>query len=375
MELSQENKLEEMNFAAAPSPCALPWAVLRIRRLWTGQVWLDDAGIVVASGRIRAVGPWRALRQETKGPCLEMDGLVVPGLVNAHTHLELSGLAGQVPLEGGFALWAEAVARPDFWDEGAVRAAMAAMGLAEYRLVLDVATRAVRPMAGLWEAAGAWEYGLLAESLSSRTPRAWVPELEVRRGWLAPAGHSLYATAPAVLQGAKAWCRAQGRLFAIHAAERPEELALARQRWGEAAVGGVASVVAALDRLGLLDAGTLVVHGVHLTSADVALLARRRAVVCLCPRSNAALGVGQAPWTLLDRAGVGLALGTDSLASAPDLDLWQELAFLHEHLAPELSLERAVELVTGHALGLGRIEPGAPAALAVVPGWLAERFA
>ncbi len=249
---------------------------------------------------------------------------------------------------------------------------MAAVGLAAYRLVVDVATRAVRPMAHLWEESPGWEYGLLVESLTDRIPRAWVPTLHLRRGWMAPAAHSLYGSAPSVLLGAKAWCQAQGRIFSLHAAERPEELDLAQQRWG--AFGGANSVVEALDQLGVLDPHTLLVHGVHLTRSDVERLAARRTLVCLCPRSNAALGIGQAPWGMLRRAGVRLVLGTDSLASVPDLDLWQELAFLQETLAPGLCLEEGLALVTGQALGLGRLCPNAVASLAPLPGWLVERF-
>lgn len=69
-----------------------------------------------------------------------------------------------------------------------------------------------------------------------------------------------------------------------------------------------------------------------------------------------------------------MVLGTDSLASAPDLDVWQEAAFLKEHLAPELCLAEALALVTGQALGMGRLAPGVPAAVAVVPPWFAALF-
>lgn len=372
----QDIKSEKSNFLPGSPPSG--WTgVVRARRLWTGMAWLEDAGIAAQDGHVVAVGSWRQLHGRYGPVLMDVDGIVVPGVVNAHTHGELAGVAGRAPLDRGFEAWAAAVARPDFWNEACVRAAMEAMVLPAHRLVLDVATRMVRPVAALWETAGLWEYGLLCESFASRIPRSWVPRLDLTHGWIAPAAHSIYATAPVVLAGAKAWCRAHGRIFSLHAAEREDELVLARQRFGlgaEAMLQEASSVVAALDALGVLDAGTMLVHGVHLTESDVAVLVRRRCVVCVCPRSNAALGVGQVPWAIFRRYGLSVVLGTDSLASAPDLDVWREAAFLKEHLAPDLRLTEVLAMVTGQALGLGRLGVGAPAALAVVPPWFVALF-
>ena len=92
-----------------------------------------------------------------------------------------------------------------------------------------------------------------------------------------------------------------------------------------------------------------------------------------CPRSNQRLGVGTAPIPKLLSAGVPVALGTDSLASSPDLDMFAEMAALvdqHQGLAPAAVLRMAT-LNGAHALGLddrlGSIEPGKLAALLVVP--------
>jgi cytosine/adenosine deaminase-related metal-dependent hydrolase len=365
----QGEKLGEDNFSPGPS-----WSgTARFRRVWTGEGWIDDAGMVVLQGRVVALEGYRQVRRVWGSACQAWDGIVVPGLVNAHTHLELAGLAGKVPL-GDFAAWAAGVARQDFWDQSAVERAMAQMGLGSMAVVLDTATRAVRPMLELWSRFGVWEFGVLCESLTKRIPRAWIPRVAVAGGWVAPAAHSVYATAPEVIQGAKDWCRQQGRWFSLHVAEREGELAMAQTRFPCTQVAQARSVVDLLDRLGVLDAGTIVVHGVHLGEADVQRLAQRRSVVCLCPRSNEALGVGRAPWSILRRVGVGLCLGTDSLASAPDGDLWQELAWLKEHLAPELSLEEALALVTGQALGRGRLVCGEAAVWAALPGWCLEMF-
>jgi cytosine/adenosine deaminase-related metal-dependent hydrolase len=128
-----------------------------------------------------------------------------------------------------------------------------------------------------------------------------------------------------------------------------------------------------VDRLGVLHAGLLAAHGVQVDEADCALLAARGVTVVLCPRSNRALDVGLAPVPELRAAGVRLAVGTDSLASVPSLDLWEDVLALHRAF-PSLEPEWLVRTATrggAEALGfpgLGQIAAGAEAAFAFTEG-------
>ena len=112
---------------------------------------------------------------------------------------------------------------------------------------------------------------------------------------------------------------------------------------------------------------------VQVDTADCALLAERGAAVVLCPRSNRTLDVGRAPVRELRAAGVRLCVGTDSLASVPSLDLWEDVLLLHRtfpDLEPEWLL-RTATVAGAEALGfgdLGRIAPGATAAFAFADG-------
>jgi cytosine/adenosine deaminase-related metal-dependent hydrolase len=122
----------------------------------------------------------------------------------------------------------------------------------------------------------------------------------------------------------------------------------------------------------LLTARTLAVHCVHLNHQDHSRLQVSRATVVTCPRSNRYLGVGRTPVTKLLAEGVPVALGTDSLASAPDLDLFAEMAALREE-HPSLACATVVRMATwngAQALGLaerlGTIDEGKLAELAVV---------
>ena len=115
----------------------------------------------------------------------------------------------------------------------------------------------------------------------------------------------------------------------------------------------------------------LAVHVVHVSKSDIDLLKLRGASVCLCPRSNAVIGVGRAdPRAFLD-AGLRCCLGTDSLASAPDLDLWEELRALLGLTG--LTLAEAARLLTANPANvfgfsrLGRFAQGCDPRYAVVP--------
>jgi cytosine/adenosine deaminase-related metal-dependent hydrolase len=132
------------------------------------------------------------------------------------------------------------------------------------------------------------------------------------------------------------------------------------------------SPVEYLGRLRFMTPRTLVVHGVQLHRLDLDRLARTGATLVTCPRSNRHVGVGDPPIAGFYESGVSVAIGTDSLASAPDLNLFGELARMRA-LAPEvpaLRLLGSATLTGARALGceawLGSIEAGKDAALIAV---------
>jgi cytosine/adenosine deaminase-related metal-dependent hydrolase len=109
-----------------------------------------------------------------------------------------------------------------------------------------------------------------------------------------------------------------------------------------------------LDRNGLLTPATLAVHCVHVNLADAQILKQRGVTVCLCPRSNERLDVGRAPLALFRKLGIPLALGTDSLASNDSLSLWEEMRFALDQFSAELAPEEVFQMGTsGGAAALG----------------------
>ncbi len=128
-----------------------------------------------------------------------------------------------------------------------------------------------------------------------------------------------------------------------------------------------------LDRAGLLTPATLAVHCVHLTLNDAEILKKRGVHTVLCPRSNDRLDVGRPPIGLLKKLGIPLALGTDSLASNDSLSLWEEMRFVLKTFAHELSPPELFAMATiggAEALGIsashGSLEPGKRADFQVV---------
>ena len=113
-----------------------------------------------------------------------------------------------------------------------------------------------------------------------------------------------------------------------------------------------------LDSLGMWDATTLAIHAVHVSPGDIDLLRQRGVSVVLCPRSNQRLLVGSAPHRQLKAAGIPLALGTDSLASNDTLSILDESRYLQQTAPDVFSAEELLAMATvGGARALG-IESG-----------------
>jgi cytosine/adenosine deaminase-related metal-dependent hydrolase len=351
-----------------------------------------DGCVVVEGDHVAWVGP-PADPAAPGGPVRDLGpGVLLPGLVNAHCHLELSHLQGVAPFGQGFVPWVEAFVKarpPSEGDDARAAAAAAIASLVDggTTAVGDVSNRlahldllAKSPLAAVvFLEVLAWEPEKVAQS------EAWLDEhlgaapgsdrMERR-----PAAHAPHSISPALLRRLVA----RGGVGSIHLAESPEECRFLLSGDGPWAnfldrrgLGHVpfqppgTTPVRYADELGLLGPGLVVAHGVHTTAEDREVLARRGVSVALCPRSNRNIGVGEADVPALLDAGVRLCLGTDSLVSAETLDVLDDAALLAERF-PELDPAQIVRMATAggaEALGLadlGALAPGKRAALAFV---------
>ncbi|MGA2028303.1 MAG: amidohydrolase family protein, partial [Syntrophobacteraceae bacterium] len=200
-----------------------------------------------------------------------------------------------------------------------------------------------------------------------------------------PVPHSVYSVSPAIIAESKEWTRARGLPFSIHVAEHLDEIEFLQGgkgfcrellervgRWDPSWTPPGKSPIEYLDCLGALDSRTLLVHAVHMTGTDWALAAKRGCTVIFCPRSNRNLGSGR-PW--IEKAlslGISCALGTDSLASNTDLNLFAEAAFTLDNY-PSIHPQKVIEMITvnparslGRKSDFGSIEPGVKAHMLAV---------
>ena len=339
------------------------------------------------------------------------DVTLIPGVVNCHTHVQLSALAGRTRFGAGFAAWLaslvpamRALAAGDADDtRNTITAAVAAMHAAGTAAVGDIAgsistglahtARTLRQHGMVGRHFCEW-FGFGAPFLPDAADTSPWP-LRVRHSLeafadledvCAPSGHAPYSTSGAVLQRAQQWCARYGRVFCLHLAESPEETELLLSGSGPlfelyrdvVLPGGWRAPglrpLAYVRQLGLLGPRTLAVHGAQLDTDEIAMLAACGTTLCLCPRSNYHLGVGPADIGALCNSQTLLCLGTDGLSSNIDLNVINEARFLREHFdIPPQALVRMLTVNGAAALGLppqmriGRLEPGGPAHVAVLP--------
>jgi 5-methylthioadenosine/S-adenosylhomocysteine deaminase len=380
----------------------------RYHARWVLPITADpiaDATVAVHDGRIAYVGP----RAGAPGPRDEDDvdlgdALLLPGLVNAHCHLELTAMRGF--LDGlGFRDWILRLthARTAVLDPAALLDA-ARLGVEEgvragvttfadtgdsgagFDAMLERAVRGVSyrevfgPDPSQCERAVA---GLRERVLAMRER-----ETPLVRAGVSP--HAPYTVSDPLFRATAELATELGAPMAIHIAESALESALVTDAAGEFADGlrrrGIAvaprarSPIALLEELGVLDADPLLIHCVRVDAHDVRAIAERRCGVAHCPASNARLAHGIAPLAELLAAGVDVGLGSDSVASNDRMDILDEarlallLASARAQRVGVITAARALELATlggARALRLdaeiGSLEAGKAADLAAFP--------
>jgi cytosine/adenosine deaminase-related metal-dependent hydrolase len=367
---------------------------------------IRDGAIAVEDGRITGCGPRDSVVNGAGDSEVRDLGnvAVLPGLVNAHTHIELSWMADDPPPGGDWVDWMRGLldrrARED--RERALGAATRAVAKMRARGTVAVGDVGNEGFAASVFAASDLHavcfleiYGFRREDAEQRIEEAsqrldtiGSDERVARasdRVRVVITPHAPHTTSSPLLRALAGRAVASGEPLSVHLAESAAESALLRdgsgpfagllrerEMWDDSWEPPGHTPVEYVERMGLLTPRTLAVHCVRMEGQDISKLQSRGATVVTCPRSNRRLGVGSAPVPRLLGAGVPVALGTDSLASAPDLDLFAEMAALREE-HPSLSPAAVLRMATlngANALGLGdrlgSISPGKLARLAVI---------
>jgi cytosine/adenosine deaminase-related metal-dependent hydrolase len=336
----------------------------------SGHALIVDDGAIVALVPAAVADRDYAARSRVELP----RHALMPGLVNAHTHLELSYLRGQVPAGSSFVAWIRAVmaARRQYSDPSAPTILDAVdRGIAEAlrsgtAIVGDISNTLVTfdrvarsPLAAV----------IFYELIGFRAPD---PEVVVARakeqiGALSStdrvrvslAAHAPYSVAPLMLRAIRhALDHDPFATCSVHLAESAEEIEFIRTGggpwrglleelgvWDAAWAAPGVSPVQYLDENGFLGGRVMAVHGVQADAADLARLLAQGTTLVTCPRSNEHTGAGTPPIEAFYASGVRVAVGTDSLASTPDLNVFAELATLRR-LAPAVPASMLLDSAT-----------------------------
>ena len=367
----------------------------------------------MAAGRVTGLGTGPAAGATDLGRAL-----ILPALVNVHTHLELSYLHERVPAGDAFSTWVRMLMalRREYPDPSApeilqaARGAIAAARASGTGLVGDISNTLVTvpllrdagmaaqvfhellgfnvadPAARVAAASAAIDAASAKAPASAKASAGRPADTGDRDVRLSLAAHAPYSVSPGMFRAIRAAVdEGPAPLTSVHLGESAEEVEFLRRGtgslrtlleelhvWSPEWEAPGTTPVDYLSDLGFLDRSALVVHGVQFNGGDLSRLAALGATVACCPRSNVHVGVGSPPLEVFYAMDVNVAFGTDSLASVADLNLFAELREARR-IAPRVTARRLIEsatLIGARALGFGEdfgsIEAGKRAALIAI---------
>jgi cytosine/adenosine deaminase-related metal-dependent hydrolase len=364
---------------------------------------IEDGAVRVAGQRLVEVGPWRELRPNSE-PVQDLGEVaLLPGLINAHCHLDYTRMAGGLPPPRYFPDWIKGIlALKAQWSY----TEYAESWIAGARMLLRTGTTTVADIEAVpellpevWETTPLRVISLLELiNLRARRPAGEVLAEAMNKIAALPPGnqraglspHALYSTSTELMRLAAAEARRRRWPLAVHVAESVDEFDmftrgasrlhdwLSRQR--DMRDCGRQTPVERLAELGGLGPNLLAVHVNYFLPGDADLLARQGASVVHCPRSHRYFQHRRFDLQTCLRAGVNVCLGTDSLASMlkeegrlPELDMFAEMRALaagQPGLPPETILRLATvngARALGRAGELGELGAGALADLIAMP--------
>ena len=317
---------------------------------------IEDGAVLISANRIVAVRPWNGFSAEERRDVVDLgEAVLLPGLVNAHAHLDYTGMAGQIPPQKTFTDWIRAiVAMKGSWtnqDFAQSWRAGAEMLLRNGTTTVGDVETIPELLPGVWEATplrvisfrelislkgGQHAGDLVRKTIDECTA---LPDSEGRVG-LSP--HAPYTSTGELLQIAAHEARKRRWRLVTHVSESEDEFDMFLYKHGplyewlrtqrDMSDCGLGSPVHHLERNDFLDENLLAVHVNYLWRDDAAVLARYNVSVVHCPRSHEYFKHLLFPRAELATAGVNICLGTDSLASVlkdkgklPELNLFEEM--------------------------------------------------
>lgn len=363
---------------------------------------IADGAVVISGNRIRAVGRWDAIRKEfPRLPVQDLgDVALLPGLINAHCHLEYTDLAGEFLPPRHFSDWLKLIVTAkgirsdaDFaaaWQRGAEQLLRTGTTTVADIIALPEIQPLPTPLRifSFLEMTGVKSKQPPTKIIAAATAKIKSLRAKDRLAGYSP--HAPYSTTPELLRRTAQTARRNRWRVTTHVAESPEEFEMFTAGHGrlfdwlkgqrDCSDCGHGSPIQHLARSGLLGANFLAIHANCLAPGDAGLLARSHSSVVHCPRSHTFFSHPKFPLKAFTSAGVNVCLGTDSLASIegrgkkpPKLNMFSELRSFHRKNpgTPAGTILRMATLNGAQALGLagrlGEISRGAFADLITIP--------
>lgn len=352
-----------------------------------------DQGIVLEKGVISDVGKFQEVKMRTIGArVIELDGILCPSLINAHTHLELSPFR-QIHhtdfVEWVLHLVASRFSRQyeDLLPECLKAKCEAENSGTSYFVNVGNDLELNRSL-GKNQLLQFEQIGIndsAAESIFVKA-RSLIAERDGASTVLAI--HAPYSTSASLMKKIKAFNKERGAITSIHLAETADEVKfigtgegrikdLLNARLGEGNwsfnVTGL-SPVEYIDSIGILDERTLCVHCVFVSDKDLEILKKRKCGIVVCVRSNRNLSGSAPDVSKFLKHGIKVLLGTDSKASSPDLDMFTEMSAFYSEFHDVCNPSDVFRMATTDAaefLGIGNlygsIAPGMTASLVYAP--------
>ncbi len=370
---------------------------------------IKDGAVVFQNGRIVRVGAYSDAALEYPEETVRDFGkaAIIPGLVNCHSHLELTGFRGSVDhYDGEFTKWLYQItklrANRDSVDEIELSALLgacegAAGGVTTFGDIGRVGTAGVRALQKTGLRGVVFQETEFSPSASTaasdfeQLKRKFekLAETQTNRVRVGISPHAPYTVSAELFEMIAGFSISKGVPISIHAAESEAETELMKDDSGEFKAwferesvdwtSPHVSTIRFLSRIGVLDAKPLLAHCIRVSDEELELIAKSGSRVAHCPKSNAKFGHGAAPIPEFLRRGVIVGLGSDSMASNNTCDLFEEarfaglLARVVDSGSEFLSAERLLFLATmggAQALGMeseiGSLEAGKQADLTVI---------
>jgi len=325
-----------------------------------------DGAVEIKNKKIVNVGKFKEISKEAvfAKPIDFEEAVILPALVNAHTHLELSGLRFRVsPSSGDFISWVKNVIK--------LKQEMSLIEIREFAklglyhlwrdgtgIIGDVGNTAITfdllynsPFYGyFFQEVISFKGGYNLKEIQLKAPSS--------NFRITYSAHAPYSVSPLLLQAIKSYNKKRKKLFCIHCAESYEEVKFLKKgegplleflkergQWDENFIPPGVSPVKYLHNLKLLDEDTLLIHVIHIDEEDLEILKKTRSKICICLRSNLFIGVGIPKLKELLSAGLDVCIGTDSLASNDHLSVWEEMKTIYTYY-PDVSPGEILKMAT-----------------------------